>query len=155
MTSFEQEKFTRSAFLKGGGALIVAISLPASALWPAAAKGAARNPADVACDNRPGRARFLARDSRRRTSNSIHWQDGSRSGKPDRPRADRRRGARCPVRERSDDHGRHDALGRPGPNGREPDDRSSRPSASAGGGERSSERCSIWRQRISAWQRTS
>ena len=44
MTSFEQEKFTRSAFLKGGGALIVAISLPASAIWPAAAKGAAGTP---------------------------------------------------------------------------------------------------------------
>ena len=44
MSSFEQEKFTRSAFLKGGGALIVAISLPASALWPAAAKGAAGAP---------------------------------------------------------------------------------------------------------------
>ena len=44
MTSFEQEKFTRSAFLKGGGALIVAISLPASAIWPAAAKGAAGAP---------------------------------------------------------------------------------------------------------------
>ena len=44
MSSSEQETFTRSAFLKGGGALIVALSLPASALWPKAAKGAVGAP---------------------------------------------------------------------------------------------------------------
>jgi CO/xanthine dehydrogenase Mo-binding subunit len=40
MTSFEQQTFTRTGFLKGGGALIVAMGLPATALWPDSASGA-------------------------------------------------------------------------------------------------------------------
>ena len=64
MTSFEQERSRAARFLKGGGALIVAIGLPASALWPAAAKGAAGAPQTWPATIDPGRARLLACHSR-------------------------------------------------------------------------------------------
>ena len=134
MTAPDHQKFTRGALLKGGGALIVVIGVPAAA-WRLASDGSDAPTTWPAVLDPSALDSWLA-DPRRRHGHRLHGQDGSRPGQPDGALADRRRGARRALRSRAHGHGRHRNLRRPGADRGQPDDRPRRSSAPAGGSRR-------------------
>ena len=120
MTSFEQEKFTRSALPERWRRPDRRDRSSCRGRLAGGSAGDGRDaPHDVAGRRSTRRRSIRGSRSTPTDGHSVHWQDGSRPGQPDGALADRRRGAR---RARSANvrmiMGDTDALGRPGPDGR-------------------------------------
>ena len=125
-----ETEFTRKAFLKGGGALVVGFSL-AGSLLAGTAKGATRSHRGRAA--RRGQHRLLGRAAR-----GQHRDDLLREDQHHRlqhgPPADRRRGARHVDGAGPGDRRRHGVLAEPGHHGRLERHLERRPAGAPGGG---------------------